>query len=82
MRIIYIDARARFLKALTGITDPEQKRRVIGREFIKVFEHTARSLEVPIHFFVQGTLYTDVIESAVAQSGHTCTGGNCSEPAC
>ena len=65
LEIITVDARARFLDALRGVTDPEAKRKIIGAEFIRVFEQTAQSLarEQPIRFLVQGTLYPDVIES-------------------
>ncbi|MFC5992728.1 glutamine-hydrolyzing GMP synthase [Pseudonocardia hispaniensis] len=66
-----VDARQRFLDALAGVTDPEQKRKIIGREFIRVFE--AATAEVvadagaaeapPVGFLVQGTLYPDVVES-------------------
>ncbi|WP_031466065.1 glutamine-hydrolyzing GMP synthase [Sciscionella sediminilitoris] len=59
-----IDARERFLTALSGVTDPEQKRKIIGREFIRVFEAAARELrEGGVEFLVQGTLYPDVVES-------------------
>jgi len=57
-----VDASARFLGRLRGVTDPEQKRKIIGEEFIRVFEAEARALG-EIHFLVQGTLYPDVIES-------------------
>ena len=60
------DARERFLTALSGITDPEEKRKTIGREFIRVFEHAAREIaehEDGVEFLVQGTLYPDVVES-------------------
>ena len=59
------DAAKRFLDALSGITDPEAKRKAIGREFIRVFEEAAReiSADEPIDFLVQGTLYPDVVES-------------------
>ncbi|MGH3731399.1 MAG: glutamine-hydrolyzing GMP synthase, partial [Micromonosporaceae bacterium] len=60
-----VDAAERFLSALAGVTDPERKRKIIGREFIRVFEHAARDLEAEAHveFLVQGTLYPDVVES-------------------
>ncbi|MFF5230102.1 glutamine-hydrolyzing GMP synthase [Dactylosporangium sp. NPDC000521] len=60
-----VDASARFLGALAGVTDPEQKRKIVGREFIRVFEQAARDLEAEEHveFLVQGTLYPDVVES-------------------
>jgi GMP synthase (glutamine-hydrolysing) len=60
-----VDATERFLAALAGVTDPEQKRKVIGREFIRVFESAAREVaaDEPVDFLVQGTLYPDVVES-------------------
>jgi GMP synthase (glutamine-hydrolysing) len=57
-----IDARARFLSKLAGVTDPEQKRKIIGREFIAVFEEAAKEVH-DARFLAQGTLYPDVIES-------------------
>ncbi|HEU5299018.1 MAG TPA: glutamine-hydrolyzing GMP synthase [bacterium] len=60
--LVHVDARDRFLGRLTGVTDPELKRRRIGEEFIAVFEDRARSLG-EVDFLVQGTLYPDVIES-------------------
>jgi GMP synthase (glutamine-hydrolysing) len=62
LQIIAVDARERFLKELAGITDPEKKRKVIGRVFIEVFEEHARQIENAT-WLVQGTLYPDVIES-------------------
>jgi len=62
-RTILVDARERFISALAGVTDPEEKRRIIGREFIRVFEAEARKLG-ETHFLVQGTIYPDVIESS------------------
>ncbi|BDA67433.1 GMP synthase, large subunit [Rivularia sp. IAM M-261] len=59
----YVNARQRFLTALDGITDPEEKRRIIGHEFIRVFEEESRRLG-PFDYLAQGTLYPDVIESA------------------
>jgi len=61
--VVLVDARRRFLKALHGVEDPEQKRKIIGREFIRVFEAEARKLG-QVDFLAQGTLYPDVIESA------------------
>ena len=60
-----VDAKDRFLKALAGVTDPETKRKIIGTEFIRVFEAAAREISEsePIDFLVQGTLYPDVVES-------------------
>ena len=60
--LIAVDASDRFLARLQGVTDPEQKRKRIGAEFIRVFEEEARKLD-DVHFLVQGTLYSDVIES-------------------
>jgi GMP synthase (glutamine-hydrolysing) len=60
--LIYVDAAGRFLKRLSGVKDPEKKRKVIGREFIKVFEEQALKVG-GIEYLAQGTLYPDVIES-------------------
>ena len=62
LKLIAVDARERFLSALRGVTDPEQKRKVIGRVFIEVFEDEARKVE-GAKYLIQGTLYPDVIES-------------------
>lgn len=62
MNFIKVDARERFLNKLKGITDPETKRKIIGEEFIRVFEEEAARLD-RIDFLVQGTIYPDVIES-------------------
>jgi len=62
MRLVTVDAGERFLRALAGVSDPEQKRRIIGHQFIEVFEEQARRLG-GVDFLVQGTLYPDVIES-------------------
>jgi GMP synthase (glutamine-hydrolysing) len=60
--LVHVDAAARFLARLEGVTDPEEKRRIVGEEFIRVFEREAEKLgRTP--FLVQGTLYSDVIES-------------------
>ncbi len=70
VRLITVDARETFLNALAGITDPEEKRKIIGREFIRAFEAVQADLIAeaandgePIGFLVQGTLYPDVVES-------------------
>ena len=65
IRLKVVDAEERFLKALAGVSDPEQKRKIIGREFIRVFEQAAREVDAERHieFLVQGTLYPDVVES-------------------
>ena len=60
--LIYVDATERFLNKLEGVADPEQKRKIIGGEFIRVFEEEARKLE-GIDFLGQGTIYPDIIES-------------------
>src|SRR6185437_14519827 len=65
--LVMVDARARFLARLAGIEDPEEKRRIIGDEFIRVFEEEAAKLG-EIDFLVQGTLYPDVIESKTAET--------------
>ncbi len=62
-QLVYVDATERFLNALKGVSDPERKRRIIGREFIRVFEDESAKLG-KIDFLAQGTLYPDVIESA------------------
>ncbi len=62
MNLIHVDASDRFIDALAGVTDPEQKRKIIGETFIRVFEEVAAGLQ-DARFLVQGTLYPDVIES-------------------
>jgi len=70
IKLVVVDAQARFLQHLDGVTDPEQKRKIIGREFIRVFEAAERdvieqagSTGEKVEFLVQGTLYPDVVES-------------------
>ena len=65
VNLVAIDARERFLSKLEGVTDPEQKRKIIGNEFIRVFESVAREIDAN-GFLVQGTLYPDVVESGTA----------------
>jgi GMP synthase (glutamine-hydrolysing) len=60
--LVHVDAHERFLTRLAGVTDPERKRKIVGEEFIRVFEEEARRLG-DVRFLVQGTLYSDVIES-------------------
>ena len=67
MQLVMVDARDRFLARLAGVEDPEQKRRIIGDEFIRVFEEEAARIGA-IDFLTQGTLYPDVIESATAET--------------
>ncbi|HEX5323700.1 MAG TPA: glutamine-hydrolyzing GMP synthase [Capsulimonadaceae bacterium] len=62
INLIYVDAQERFLKRLAGVTDPEKKRKIIGEEFVRVFEEQACQLQ-DAEFLAQGTLYPDVIES-------------------
>jgi len=62
IRLVFVDARQRFLEKVAGVTDPERKRKIIGNEFIRVFEDEAAKLG-KIDFLVQGTIYPDVIES-------------------
>ena len=69
MNLIHADARERFLVKLAGVTEPERKRKIIGEEFIRVFEAEARKLG-QIDFLVQGTVYPDVIESGT-RTAHT-----------
>ena len=68
VRVIRVDAEQRFLAALAGLTDPEAKRKIIGRTFVEVFDEQARALQ-GVHFLAQGTIYPDVIESAGARTG-------------
>ncbi len=63
VHLVTVDAQGRFLDALAGVSDPEEKRKIIGREFIRAFEHEAREYG-PFDFLAQGTLYPDVIESS------------------
>lgn len=76
--LIYVDAVDRFLDKLAGVSDPEQKRKIIGAEFIRVFEEEARKLD-GIDFLAQGTIYPDIIESgtktAKAVKAHHNVGG-------
>jgi len=67
MNFIRVNAQERFLKRLAGVTDPEQKRKIVGEEFIRVFEEEAKKLG-KVDFLVQGTIYPDVIESGVGDA--------------
>src|SRR5207249_11623368 len=67
MHLVMVDARDRFLRRLEGVADPEEKRRIIGDEFIRVFSDEAGKLG-QIDFLTQGTLYPDVIESKTAET--------------
>jgi GMP synthase (glutamine-hydrolysing) len=68
VRVVRVNAEARFFDALRGVTDPEDKRKVIGRLFVEVFEEEAHKLE-GVRWLAQGTIYPDVIESAGARTG-------------
>jgi len=72
MNVGFVDASKRFLTKLKDVTDPEQKRKIIGNEFIKVFEEEARKLR-QVEFLAQGTLYPDVIESTSATGSPSAT---------
>ena len=67
LQFVRVDAKERFLKRLAGVTEPEQKRRIIGEEFVRVFEAEARRLGSP-EYLVQGTIYPDVIESGSGEA--------------
>ncbi len=67
VRVIHVDASERFMQALKGVTDPEQKRKIIGREFVHVFQEEAAKLP-NAKWLAQGTIYPDVIESASAKT--------------
>ena len=71
--LIYVDAVARFLTRLEGVSDPEQKRKIIGAEFIRVFEEEARKLQ-GIEFLAQGTIYPDIVESHGVKAHHNVGG--------
>jgi GMP synthase (glutamine-hydrolysing) len=66
--LVHVQAQRRFLGRLAGVTDPEEKRKIVGEEFIRVFEEEARKLG-DVRFLVQGTLYSDVIESGGGEDG-------------
>jgi GMP synthase (glutamine-hydrolysing) len=68
VRVVRVDAEERFLQVLRGVADPEQKRKLIGRMFIEVFEEEAAKIE-DVRWLAQGTIYPDVIESAAAKTG-------------
>ena len=87
VRLVTVDARVQFLDALAGVSDPEQKRKIIGREFIRTFENAAADIVAKasghgekVRFLVQGTLYPDIVESgggsgtAVIKSHHNVGG--------
>lgn len=71
--LIYVDAVDRFLDKLAGVSEPEKKRKIIGAEFIRVFEEEARKLE-GIEFLAQGTIYPDILESGSVKAHHNVGG--------
>lgn len=71
--LVYVDATDRFLDKLAGVADPERKRKIIGSEFIRVFEEEARKLK-GIKFLAQGTIYPDIVESGPVKSHHNVSG--------
>lgn len=71
--LVYVDAADRFLSKLAGISDPESKRKIIGREFIRIFEEEARRLD-GISFLAQGTIYPDILESGPVKAHHNVGG--------
>ncbi|MBR0365253.1 MAG: glutamine-hydrolyzing GMP synthase subunit GuaA, partial [Clostridia bacterium] len=71
--LVYVDAVDRFLDKLCGVTDPEKKRKIIGAEFIRVFEEEARKQD-GIEFLAQGTIYPDILESGPVKAHHNVGG--------
>jgi GMP synthase (glutamine-hydrolysing) len=71
--LVYVDAAERFLSKLAGVEEPEKKRKIIGAEFVRVFEEEARKLE-GIEFLAQGTIYPDIIESDGVKAHHNVGG--------
>ncbi len=71
--LVYVDACDRFLEKLKGVAEPETKRKIIGNEFIKVFEEEARKLD-GIDFLAQGTIYPDILESGTVKAHHNVGG--------
>ena len=72
LELVVVDAKARFLDKLSGVTDPERKRKIIGEEFIRVFEEQARIVKADL--LAQGTIYPDISESASLKSHHNVGG--------
>ena len=73
--LIYVDATDRFLDKLVGVDEPETKRKIIGAEFIRVFEEEARKVGNEVSFLAQGTIYPDILESQDGVKAHHNVGG-------
>jgi len=71
IKLIYVDASERFFNKIKGVTDPEEKRKLIGEEFIRVFEEKSKEFQGTYPFLAQGTLYPDIIESGVGDVPET-----------
>ncbi len=80
MNLIRVNAQERFLTKLAGVSDPERKRKIIGEEFIRVFEEEALKIG-KVDFLVQGTIYPDVIESGARRRGCDQEPPQCRRPA-
>ena len=72
--LVYVDATDRFLDKLAGVAEPEQKRKIIGAEFIRVFEEEARKVAGDVSFLAQGTIYPDILESDGVKAHHNVGG--------
>ena len=73
--LVYVDATDRFLDLLAGVDEPEKKRKIIGAEFIRVFEEEARKVGDEVDFLAQGTIYPDILESKDGVKAHHNVGG-------
>jgi len=67
MKLVYVDAEERFLTRLSGVTEPEKKRKIIGEEFVRIFEEEALKLG-KVDFLAQGTIYPDIVESGIGSA--------------
>ena len=72
--LVYVDATDRFLDLLAGVAEPERKRKIIGAEFIRVFEEEARKVADDVDFLAQGTIYPDIVESDGVKAHHNVGG--------
>ena len=73
--LVYVDATDRFLDKLVDVEEPEAKRKIIGAEFIRVFEEEARKVGDEVSFLAQGTIYPDILESQDGVKAHHNVGG-------